>query len=286
MWNILQALSYIWSTFLGLFTTKCPSMPDSENQLQATRMTYSDSRREVFKGSLSLLVAYLVTARKPHLVGKGPAPRTVLTGADINSSISDKVGQNQKTAKPRTRSAKYLLRQGAYIENWNSPGCELSELYGHKSPRSLSPSPHLSGFLVDPPLSTRQEAQGEQAFRFPGKSPTLPAGLPFSSTTTSSSRIIRSLDLDNLKSSPVLADFSQLVMKDLQPVGYYSNNPSSAVSAYTFWDLPVNLAPLRLSPRATTAGDTLLASASGSFQQGAISETVASRDETGRQSWD
>jgi hypothetical protein len=217
------------------------------------------------------------------LVGKGPAPRTVLTGADINSNISDKVGPNQKTAKSRTRSAKYLLRQGAYIENWNSPGCELSELYGHKSPRPLSPSPHLSGFLVDPLLSTRQEAQGEEAFRFPGKSPTLPAGLPCSSTT---SRIIRSLDLDNLKSSPVLADFSQLVMKDLQPVGYYSN-PSSAVSAYTFWDLPVNVAPLRPSPRAnSTIADTLLARASGGSQRGAISETVSPRNETGRESWD
>ncbi|KAF8333873.1 hypothetical protein F5887DRAFT_653447 [Amanita rubescens] len=255
MWNILQA---IWTAFIGLFTTKRSSMPDSENQFQATRISYSDSRSEVFK------------------VGKGPAPRTALTGADIN--IGDKVGVNQKTAKSRTRSAKYLLRQGAYIENWNSPGCELSELYGHKSPRLLSPSPHLSGFLVDPLLSTRQEARGDQAFRFPGKSPTLPADLP---CTTSSSRIIRSLDLDNLKSSPVLADFSQLVMKDLQPVGYCSN-PSSAVSAYTFWDLPVNVVPLRPSPRAiSTVGNTILASASGGSQQGAD----ALRNETGRQSW-
>lgn len=217
----------------------------------------------------SLKVAYdlsLFEIWKSHLVGKGPAPRAALTGADINCNISDKVGPNQKTTKSRTHSAKYLLRQGAYIENWNSPGCELSELYGHKSPRSLSPSPHLSGFLVDSGASTHQEAGVERAFRFPGKSPTLPAGFPCSSTTTSSSssKIIHSFDLNNLKSSPVLADFTQLVMKDLQQVGYHSNNPSSAVSACTFWDLPVNLAPFRQS---TTAVDTLLASPSGGSQE-------------------
>jgi hypothetical protein len=189
-------------------------------------------------------------------MGKGPAPAfrraacTAALGADINSNLSDKVQSSQKTSKLRTRSAKYLLRQGPYVENWNSPGCELSELYGQKSPQPFSPSPRLSCFLVNP-LSTR-EASGEQMFRFLGKSPTLPAGIPPCSCSASSSRTLRSpllsstSDLDKLKSSPILADFAdlaQLVMQDLQPAAY-SNNPSSA-TACTFWDIPMDLAPLR-----------------------------------------
>ena len=226
-------------------------MPDIEKQVDS---------REIQNGDLPILVVRLVIvthpvfkdARKPHLIGKGPAPAfrhaacTTLLDADINSNLSDKV---QKTSKPRTRSAKYLLRQGPYVENWNSPGCELSELYGQKSPRSFSPSPRLSCFLVDP-LSARQGA-GEQVFRFLGKSPTLPAGIPCS-CSASSSRTMRSpflsstSDLDKLKSPPILADFSdlaRLIMQDLQPAAY-SSNPSSA-TACTFWDIPVNLTPLR-----------------------------------------
>ncbi|KAF8684317.1 hypothetical protein AX14_004153 [Amanita brunnescens Koide BX004] len=180
--------------------------------------------------------------------------RSVASFPDVNSNLSDEVLSNQKTAKPRTRSAKYLLRQGPYIENWNSPGCELSELYGQKRSPSINPSPLLSAFLADP-LPPRQDV-GEQMFRCLGRSPTLPAGMSCS-CTASSSRILRSpflsstSDLDKLKSSPILADFSdltQLVMKDLQPVAY-SNNPSSAVTACTFWDIPVNLTPLRASDR-------------------------------------
>ncbi|KAF8731480.1 hypothetical protein AX14_004841 [Amanita brunnescens Koide BX004] len=128
MWKILQALSYVWNTIIGLFTTKNSNMPDIEKQLKAAQITSSDSEsRKVLKD-----------ARKPHLSGRGSSPAcqhvacTALIGADVISNLSDEVQSSQKTAKPRTRSAKYLLRQGPYVENWNSPGCELSELYGQK----------------------------------------------------------------------------------------------------------------------------------------------------------
>ena len=85
-------------------------------------------------------------------------------------------------------------------------------------------------------------------FRFLGKSPTLPADMPCSCSASSSRTDMRSpllsptSDLDKLKSAD-FSDLAQLVMQDLQPAAY-SNNPSSA-TACTFWDIPVNLAPLR-----------------------------------------
>jgi hypothetical protein len=61
MWNILQALSYVWNTIIGLFTTKSSNMPDIEKQLQAMQVTSRDSP-EIQKGNLPFLVFFLVFA--------------------------------------------------------------------------------------------------------------------------------------------------------------------------------------------------------------------------------
>ncbi|KAF8621999.1 hypothetical protein AX15_007353 [Amanita polypyramis BW_CC] len=151
-----------------------------------------------------------------------------LTNAICDSNVEFRPGQ--KATKPRIRSAKYLLRQGEYVENWNSPGCDLSELYGNQTPRSLSPSPLLSS----------STASGKQMCRFPSKSPTLSSEVPMSSKSLRSPFLSSTSELEKLKSSPILADYPDLVqgiMTDLQPVAY-SNNPLSAVTC-TFWDMPV-----------------------------------------------
>ena len=51
MWKILQALSYVWNTIIGLFTTKSSNMPDIEKQLKAAQITSSDFESpKVLKG--------------------------------------------------------------------------------------------------------------------------------------------------------------------------------------------------------------------------------------------
>ncbi|KAK2460140.1 hypothetical protein APHAL10511_007819 [Amanita phalloides] len=139
---------------------------------------------------------------------------------------------SQKASKPRTRSAKYLLRQGSiHVENWN---CDLSEMYSRKSPRSLSPSPLMPG-------------SSEQTYRFASESPDLPAHMPFGIASSHSLRspFLSSVSVQHLekpRDSPILAaadvsDITQLVMQDFQPIAY-SNNPSSAATTCTLWDVP------------------------------------------------
>ena len=149
----------------------------------------------------------------------------------------------QKTVKqPRKHSAKYLLRQGdEYVENWNSPGCELSELYGGMK------SPKLA-FTPSPPLSSLRNT-GNQVVSFPNTSPTfpcgeMPCGSSASSGPTATSGTLRSPFLTSTpgseRQSPILAanlaDLAQSIMMDFKPVAY-STHALSAITD-TFWDSP------------------------------------------------
>ena len=124
--------------------------------------------------------------------------------AGLTYTISDlnvKLQQAQKVTKAHTRSARYLLHQGKYVKNWNSPDCDLSKLYGKKTPQSLSPSPLLSG----------SAASREQMFQFPSKSPSLPSEMPQSSRNLQSPFLSSTLELEKLRNSPILVDFLDLV---------------------------------------------------------------------------
>jgi hypothetical protein len=150
---------------------------------------------------------------------------------DAHDQTGEFPGQKTATKQPRKHSAKYLLRQGEYVENWNSPGCELSELYRGKSPKSFTPSP---------PLSSISSKTGNKMFSFSTESPTFPSDVPCSSSGPSPGTP-RSpfLAPDSEKQSPILANFADLaqsIMMDFKPVAY-STHALSAVTD-TFWDSP------------------------------------------------
>ncbi|KAM6504089.1 hypothetical protein JOM56_001032 [Amanita muscaria] len=166
--------------------------------------------------------------------------------------------RSKRAKQPRKHSAKYRLRQGEHVDNWD---CELSDLYGKRSPHQpFTPSPLLSGFVAGEDIR-------EETFRFPGRRPTLPCTSSVPTSGILRSPFLGSSEPQSSKQSPFLAmqftDLTQTIMTDFKPVGY-STNALSAVTD-TFWDAPAAMPakPPRVfgaSHNQSDANDTLAAS--------------------------
>ncbi|PFH45797.1 hypothetical protein AMATHDRAFT_8653 [Amanita thiersii Skay4041] len=257
--SILKVLLYIRSFILNLFrnATACTKMYDEENQTHSpaagtstvtiTTTHIPKPRYPSLQGSFTFLFTclYLNSTQDfkrnrygSHLRQQAPNQTTATDVNDPNYKTDQK-----PTNKRRVYSTKYLLRHGGtYVDNWNSPGCDLSDLYRgngkRKGSSSLSPSPLL--YSVNPPPASQS-----QPFRFSSLSPVLPTTTPpllqgQSQSTRSSPFLSPVLQTQSPSLQTDITGLTQSILATFKPISYTNQSALSAVTS-DFWDSPTSI---------------------------------------------
>ncbi|KAF8626601.1 hypothetical protein AX17_006519 [Amanita inopinata Kibby_2008] len=252
MSRIFRILTYILTRIISIFRKKNAAMADEETPGNPTVIVASNTPRTLHESTRDSW-----KTNKEGLLRR-PSLRRAAGLTDSAPDSTSNLRPGQRPPKPRTRSAKYLLRQGEYIENWNSPGCDLADLYGKKKPGSATPSPLLVNSDYPSPLTAFQNVGG-QLFRFPSRSPTVspemetscPSGVFSPNQNLRSPFLLSSSESGKSKCSPNPAevlDLAQSILMAFKPV--HSSNPALSATSSVFLDAPVivtTASPMRMN---------------------------------------